>query len=83
MNPAPSPFTTRTLDAPPGHEAECGKLDIYDRGDMLISAWEPSADELAALNAGGKVWLAVYTRRHPMVAIGAGETCPEFARLGA
>lgn len=40
---------------------------------VLISAWEPTAEELAALNRGERVWLYVYTLCHPMVTITAGE----------
>jgi hypothetical protein len=31
---------------------------------FLVSCWEPSADELAAINATGKVWLAVMANRY-------------------
>ena len=72
---------TRALGAPQGWNPEtdgyCGMLPIRDemRDAMptMISAWEPTPAELAALNAGAKVVLRVVGVQHPPVMIYVGE----------
>jgi hypothetical protein len=39
------------------------------RVNAMVSAWEPTPQELKALNAGGKVYLRVLGERHPPVAL--------------
>jgi hypothetical protein len=71
---------TRVLGAPPGWTPEssgdCCGLAIRDEasGDMpcMVSAWEPTPAELAALNAGGRVFLRVVGTGHPPVMVYAG-----------
>jgi hypothetical protein len=68
---------TRVLGAPPGWTAEtsgrCGVLPVREEvlGDLpcMTSAWEPTPDELAALVAGGKVYLRVVGQGHPPVMV--------------
>jgi len=72
---------TRVLGAPKGWTPEtsgaCGGLPIRDEmnGDVpcMVSAWEPTPGELAAINAGAKVLLRVIGSGHPpvMVMVGA------------
>ena len=77
MIPARIAGCTRALGAPPGWtpetSGECCGLPIRDEvsGDMpcMISAWEPTPAELAALNAGGKVYLRVVGTGHPPVMV--------------
>lgn len=75
---------TRVPGAPAGWTPEtsgpCCGLPIRDEmaGDVpcMISCWEPTPAELAALNAGGKVYLRVVGTGHPPVmlyALGPGE----------
>lgn len=45
-------------------------VDLGDRTvDGMTSAWEPTPQELAMLNAGGKVFLQVLGSIHPPVAL--------------
>lgn len=66
---------TRNLGAPENWnfevDGECAHLairDVVDDGVRLMqSCWEPTPEELAALNAGGKVRLDVVGSMHPPV----------------
>ncbi|MDR7101485.1 hypothetical protein J2X37_000635 [Croceicoccus sp. BE223] len=73
MIPKRHPKTTRYLGAPKGWNAEtdgpCGHLSICDDRGMMLSRWEPTPDELAVLNAGGAVELAVVGHAHPPVSL--------------
>lgn len=82
MNPCRLTNATRSLGAPtnwnPETDGECGSLDIADTpfgdgGNAMISLWEPTPDELAALNAGAKVNLQVIGLAHPPVALWVDE----------
>lgn len=72
---------TRNLGAPPDWNGEelgkCNILPILDtmtqEGPFMVSAWEPTPDELAALNAGASVKLWVSGRIHPVVTISVGD----------
>lgn len=57
-------------------QGPCGALHVRevidpDIGPELRSAWQPDADELAILNAGGVVILNVVGDGHPPVALWA------------
>jgi len=63
---------TNVLGAPrewdEARDGPCGALHIRrDPGNRLLSAWTPTQDELAALNAGGSVILSVVGTGHPPV----------------
>jgi hypothetical protein len=51
--------------------------EVFDLGDRCVratrSAWFPSPDEIARLNAGAPVYLVLLTSRHPPVLIDVGE----------
>ncbi len=71
---------TRDLGAPPdwdGRDLKCGVLPIRDvpteAGSFMVSAWEPSPAELAALNAGESIKLWVRGSTHPVVALTVGD----------
>lgn len=76
---------TRALGAPAGWNPErdgyCGTLPIRDEMNggvpCMVSAWEPTPAELAALNAGAKVMLRVVGGGHPPVMLWVGE--PEWS----
>jgi hypothetical protein len=69
--------STRYLGAPagwtPDTSGNCAHLAIRDStaGDMPImeSSWEPTPDELAVLNRGGKVYLRIVGINHPPVMV--------------
>lgn len=77
MIPARIQGATRVLGAPTGWTPEtsgpCRGLPIRDgsAGDVPVmeSAWEPTPAELAALNAGGKVYLRIVGSGHPPVMV--------------
>lgn len=81
MIPARISDCTRVLGAPKGWTPEtsgdCGGLPIRDElaGDMpvMVSAWEPTPAEIAAIAAGAKVYLRIVGTGHPPVMLWAGE----------
>ena len=81
MIPARIEGCTRTLGAPPDWTPEtdgpCCGLPIRDEAagslHFMISCWEPTPAELAALNAGAKVMLRIVGISHPPVMLWAGE----------
>lgn len=76
---------TRNLGAPRGWDAEasgpCSHLPIRDEviagQPYMTSRWEPTPDELAALNAGGAVELRILGTAHPVVSLVAALPEPE------
>ena len=48
-------------------------LSIRDCEGVMSSAWEPTPDELARLNAGATVYLHIMGTQHPPVALEVGE----------
>lgn len=67
---------SRVLGAPPDwnekRDGWCGGLPVKDQPtdtgvNQMISAWEPTPDELARLNAGAPVLLWVVGYAHPPV----------------
>jgi hypothetical protein len=70
MKPTPFPEANRIFRRPPSMPAEeCGDLPIFDDGVELVSRWEPTPEERAAIAAGGPVWLWVLGRAHPPVVL--------------
>lgn len=63
-------------DWDPDRHGHCGalpiRLDVHSGIQFMTSAWEPTPDELAALNRGAKVQLGVAGGSHPVVRIGVG-----------
>lgn len=74
---------TRVLGKPTDWDddanGQCVGLPILDYQDpatqinYMISMWEPTPEELKALNAGAAVKLWVCGVQHPVVAVGVGE----------
>ncbi len=44
-----------------------------DGMDIMISAWEPTPNELALLNSGATIYLHIVGVQHPPVALTVGE----------
>lgn len=82
MIPARIEGCTRVLGAPVGWTPEtsgpCRGLPIRDEvnGDMpvMISVWEPTPAEAAAIAAGGKIALRIVGTGHPPVALWVEES---------
>lgn len=53
-----------------GNGADVSDLRVIRTETCFISAWIPTPDELAALNAGAPVYLHIYSDRHPPVYVG-------------
>jgi hypothetical protein len=68
----------RTFGAPEGMEAICAPLAVRVTDDLFESAWEPTPKELAILNAGGHVVLAVKGWQ-PMVRVDVEPLQQQFA----
>lgn len=71
------PSNNSVLGAPIGWDQDqlpCGALPItrlqVDGQPCMVSFWRPTADELAALQAGALVSLWVYGSGHPPVSVG-------------
>jgi hypothetical protein len=81
MIPAFIEGATRKLAAPADwnkdEQGVCGALVVRDEetnaGQFMVSAWEPTPEELAALLGGAKVYLHVMGRSHPPVMLLVGE----------
>ncbi|MDE1139541.1 MAG: hypothetical protein PW999_07770 [Paraburkholderia tropica] len=78
---------TRHLGTPADWDhskAACDVLHIADvlteSGPFMVSAWSPTAEELAALNAGAPLYLWIAGRSHPVVALTVGDTSAEGNR---
>lgn len=58
-------------------DGKCAGLPIRDQvvggQRVMVSAWTPTPDELAAIAAGAHVLLFVWSVGHPPVSIGVGE----------
>lgn len=67
---------TRNLGAPSDWDGDISKCNVLpildvttDQGPFMISSWEPTPVELAALNAGASLNLWIAGSAHPVVAL--------------
>ncbi|WP_206141828.1 hypothetical protein [Burkholderia sp. Ac-20384] len=67
---------TRRLGAPADWDQSKSACDVLpivdvetDNGPFMVSAWQPTAEELAALNAGAPIRLWIQGTNHPVVAL--------------
>lgn len=71
MNFIQHPSNNFTMKAPKGCEESCSDLPMtvcqIEGLPVLVSFWQPTAEELQALANGGAVMLHVYGQMHPMV----------------
>lgn len=74
MKPQTIANATRELGKPVDWDeskGECKPLAIrdetHDCGNVMVSEWKPSADELRQLNEGGSVLLYIVGKSHPPV----------------
>lgn len=72
---------TRVLGAPADWsehtDSPCYGLPIRDvvtaDGPFMVSAWEPTLEEIAALQRGETLKLWIYGHTHPVVSLSVGE----------
>lgn len=69
MIPNRIPGATHKFGAPAGMEDQCSTLWVRALDGCLMSLWEPTPDELAALMDGGTVRLTIVGATHPPVAL--------------
>jgi len=55
-------------------DEECSSLDVWRGADeggnhRIISFWKPSYEDLQALNAGGGIYLDIYSIVQPVVSL--------------
>lgn len=67
------------VKAPPGM-SNCRDLHIRNEGGVCVSAWEPTPDELAMLNAGGSVRLWIVGGQLPVALTVQPPTSDEAVR---
>lgn len=80
MNATPFPEANCTLGPPAGMTAdECRSLPVFIDGTGVISRWQPTAGERAAIAAGAPVWLVVWGKGMPPVSL---STRVPFERKG-
>lgn len=65
----------RVFKAPPdwdhkGEQGECSDLPVLIDAEGITSVWKPSAEELAALVAGGGVCITICQHVQPVMALG-------------
>jgi hypothetical protein len=77
MNPVDFPQANRTFTKPTSMtDEECAPLRVHDTGGELVSCWQPTEEERAAIAAGAPVWLRIFGRGHPPVVL---EVAPPFS----
>lgn len=60
MNPIAFPEQNLRL-LPPAGDPNCGTLDAFTDGRTVVSCWQPTPHEVAAIVAGEPVWLLVWS----------------------
>lgn len=53
-----------------GNGADVADLKVIRTQDCFVSAWIPTPEEVAAINAGAPVYLCIYGDKHPPVYVG-------------
>ena len=73
MKSLPLQNKTRRIGAPENwnHETDgiCHTLEVHDRDGWMISAWQPTAEELRLLNEGNPLLLGIAGATHPVVSL--------------
>lgn len=79
MSPGPNPFKTQVIGAPAdGSMPTCESIEATVAEDregtrVFSTCWEPSEEEIAALQRGEKLWLHIYAHALPPASITVGE----------
>jgi hypothetical protein len=79
MKSIPLSNATRRMGAPKDWDHEtmgiCHTLEICDRDGWMISAWQPTQQELERINAGQPIFLGIQGHdMHPVVSIEVGKS---------
>lgn len=58
------------MASPPGMD-NCCDVHAFRNGEVVISCWRPTPEELVKINLGEPVWLSVVGERMPPIAVTA------------
>jgi len=70
--------TTRVLGKSQGYLGLPVRDELREGVAFMVSAWEPTADEIAAIQAGAKIEVSIMGTVHPPIMLSVG-TAPEGA----
>lgn len=80
MMPVAVPECNYMLDPPKdwdeAKDGPCHSMKVINKNGVFKSFWKPDEKELAALNSGGFVLVAIASSGHPPIAIGTVELQP-------
>lgn len=62
-------FTRELAKDQPEYRRLCIRDERTAEGNMMVSAWEPTKEQLEALNNGGKVLLGIMGVVHPPISL--------------
>lgn len=72
------PGSTHHYAPPPGLEEMIGWLHVFKNGRCVVSAWKPTPEELAKLNAGESIFISVMSYEHVLpVFVGTEDLCKQ------
>ena len=80
MNAAPNPYKTHIIGAPT-NDSDVESIEATVTTDhlgrpVIMTVWEPSDDELAAINRGERIWMFIMANRLPPACIIVGDKPP-------
>lgn len=80
MNAGPNPFKTHIIGAPTNdadvESIEATVTNDHLGRDMIMTVWEPTDDEVDAINRGERIWLCIMGNRLPPACIIVGDRPP-------
>lgn len=63
---------TRVLGKSQGYFGLPLRDEVQDGVPCMMTAWEPTPDELVAINAGAKIEISIMGKSHPPIFVGVG-----------
>lgn len=79
-NPHDFKGSNRHYGPPPGLDEMVGHLHVFMNGQVVVSAWKPTPEELAKLNAGESIFVSVMSGSNVFpIYVGCEETCRTVA----
>ena len=80
MTAAPNPYKTHLIGAPT-NDADVESIEATVTQDehgrpIIMTVWEPSAEELAAIARGERIWMFIMSNRLPPACIIVGDKPP-------
>ena len=80
MNAGPNPYKTHLIGAPT-NDADVESIEAtvtidHEGRPIIMTVWEPTEDELAAINRGERIWMFIMDSRLPPACIIVGDKPP-------